>query len=67
MFIKTYQTTIKRILRSPLFWMALVVVAVLVFVYAHGGFYDIDRNPNFVLGYHKYHEMMANLLRYMMV
>ena len=67
MFIKTYTTTIKRILRSPLFWMALAVVAVLVFMFAHNGFYGKDRDPDFVLGYQKYHEMMANLLRNMMI
>jgi len=74
MFIKTYTTTIKRILRSPLFWMALAVVAVLVFMNAHGAMYHgvegisfSDTEPEFVLAYHKYHEMMANLLRYMML
>lgn len=74
MFIKIYKTTIKRILRSPLFWMALVVVAVLIFMNAHGEMYGGveglsygDRDPEYVLGYHKYHEMMANLLRHMML
>lgn len=74
MFVKTYQTTIKRILRSPLFWMVLAVVAVLIFMDAHGEMYGGaegishgDREPEFVLAYHKYHEMMANLLREMML
>ena len=74
MFSKTYRTTIKRIMRSPLFWMALVVVAVLIFMDAYGEMYGGaegisygDREPEFILGYHKYHEMMANLLRYMML
>lgn len=74
MFIKTYKITIKRILRSPLFWMALAVVAVLIFMNAHGEMYGGveglshgDREPEFVLGYHKYHEMMTNLLRKMML
>ncbi len=74
MFIKNYQTTIKRIMRSPLFWMALAVVAVLIFMNAHGEMYGGveglsygDRDPEYVLGYHKYHEMMANLLRNMML
>ena len=72
MFIKTYTTTIKRILRSPLFWMALAVVAVLIFMKAHGELYGGveglshgDTDPEFRLGYQKYHEMMANLLRNM--
>lgn len=74
MFIKIYKTTIKRILRSPLFWMTLAVVAVLVFMNAYGEMYggaegisSGDKDPNFVLAYHKYHEMMANLLRHMMM
>jgi len=67
MFIQTYKTTIKRILRSPLFWMALAVVAVLVFMNAHGIVYGNDQNTDFVLAYQKYHEMMANLLREMML
>lgn len=67
MFIKTYKTTIKRILRSPLFWMALAVVTVLVFMSAHNGFYANDKEPDFVVVYQKYHEMMANLLRKMMM
>ncbi len=74
MFIKTYKTTIKRILRSPLFWMALGVVAVLVFMNAHDAMYlgvegvsYSDTDPEFRLGYHKYHEMMANHLRGMML
>ncbi len=74
MFIKTYTTTIKRILRSPLFWMALAVVAVLVFLNVQGEMYGGtegvsygDTEPEFRLGYHKYHEMMANLLNEMML
>jgi len=66
MFFRTYKTTLKRIFRSPLFWMALAVVAVLIFMDVHGGFYGKDRNADFVLGYHKYHEMISNLTHSMM-
>ena len=70
MFIKTYKTTIKRILRSPLFWMAFVVVAVIVFMDTDGIFgaiYEGDKEPDFVIAYHKYHEMISNLMRSMML
>ena len=39
MFLKTYKTTFKRILRSPLFWMVLAIVAVIVFLDAYRGSY----------------------------
>ncbi|MBR6807386.1 MAG: hypothetical protein IKM46_03285 [Clostridia bacterium] len=39
MFFKTYKTTFKRIFRSPLFWMVLAIVAVIVFLDAHRGSY----------------------------
>ena len=64
MFFKTYKTTFKRILRSPLFWMALLIVGVLVFIDAYRGSYGCgdysvfgydphlgDRDPRFILGY----------------
>lgn len=54
--------------------MVLAVVAVLVFLKPHNGLYFgaegvslDDSDPGYVLGYHKYHEMMANLLRHMML
>jgi len=40
MFFKTYKTTFKRIFRSPLFWMVLTIVAVVVFLDAHRGSYS---------------------------
>lgn len=66
MFIRIYQTTLKRILRSPLFYLTLAVVAVLVFMNAYGITYGKDQNDDFVLGYHKYHELISNLMRGMM-
>ena len=67
MLIKTYKTTIKRILRSPLFWMALAVVAVLIFMEFQTGIYESEKNDDFVLEYYKYYESIANLLRSMML
>ncbi|MBQ8523260.1 MAG: hypothetical protein IJ457_01400 [Clostridia bacterium] len=63
MFFKIYKTTIKRILRSPLFWMALIVASVMVFMNANGIVYGNDKQPDFVLAYHKYHEMISNMMR----
>ena len=61
MFIKTYKTTIKRIFRSPIFLLCLVVIIVIVTMDAHNGFYGKDKEPDFVLAYEKYHEAISNL------
>lgn len=86
MFLNTYKTTFKRIFRSPIFWMVLLVVVVLVCIDTYKGSYggaDIhwvdpetgevyefihegDHDENFVLGYHKYHEVIGHRMRYMM-
>ena len=48
MFFTTYKTTFKRIFRAPIFWMALLIVVVLVCVDTYKGSYgggEYSRDP----------------------
>ncbi len=68
MIFKTYRSTIKSLVRSPLFWATIILVVVNVIVrecrplYGGGGASELiwDTDPRFVLSFDKFLQMIPN-------
>lgn len=72
MFLTTYKTTVKNLVRSPLFWMMFVMFGFIAFeLVTQGcyGYYDfelseliMDTDPRFVLEFSAYVQFVSNVI-----
>lgn len=60
MFLTTYKTTIKNLVRSITFWLSVAVVLIVVIQCALDGFYLDDSDSAFVLEYKEYVQCIIN-------
>ena len=62
MFLATYKNTLKNLIRSTTFWLAIAVLAIVVIQGVNEGFFQVDTEPNFVLTYQNYIQSIINSL-----
>lgn len=62
MFITTFKTTCKNVMRSITFWLVISVLIIVVIQGVSEGFYLGDNDPSFSLGYKDYVQCIINSL-----